>query len=161
SALKASAIRRASVVLPDPGGPQRIIECGLPDANATASGLPGARSWRWPTTSARPFGRMRPASGVAGVSSGERAPAGDLCAPRRHEFEEIGGQLGMALEPGQPDHAALSEVVGDSERREPAGVEPEADVGERRFLVLRRRAEPVEPAGRGQIAPVECLLDLL
>ena len=41
SALNASAIRRASVVLPTPGGPHRIIECGLPDANATASGLPG------------------------------------------------------------------------------------------------------------------------
>ena len=31
SALNASAIRRASVVLPTPGGPQRIIECSLPD----------------------------------------------------------------------------------------------------------------------------------
>ena len=51
SALNASAISRASVVLPTPGGPHRIIECGLPDANATASGLPGASRCRWPTTS--------------------------------------------------------------------------------------------------------------
>ena len=31
SASKAEAIRRASVVLPTPGGPHRIIECSLPD----------------------------------------------------------------------------------------------------------------------------------
>ena len=39
SALNASAMRRASVVLPTPGGPHRIIECGLPEANATAQRL--------------------------------------------------------------------------------------------------------------------------
>ncbi len=38
----ASAIRRASVVLPTPGGPQRIIECASPDSNATRNGLLGA-----------------------------------------------------------------------------------------------------------------------
>ena len=31
SALNASAISRASVVLPTPGGPHRIIECSLPE----------------------------------------------------------------------------------------------------------------------------------
>ena len=51
SALNASAISRAIVVLPEPGGPHRIIECGLPAANATASGLPGASRCRWPMTS--------------------------------------------------------------------------------------------------------------
>jgi hypothetical protein len=40
SASKASAISRASVVLPTPGGPHRIIECGRPDSKATRSGLP-------------------------------------------------------------------------------------------------------------------------
>ena len=35
------AIIRASVVLPTPGGPQRIIECGCPDAKARRKGLPG------------------------------------------------------------------------------------------------------------------------
>jgi hypothetical protein len=58
------AISRASVVLPTPGGPHRIIECGLPDANATASGLPGASRCRWPMTSSivlRPAGARRAA----------------------------------------------------------------------------------------------------
>ena len=32
----------ASVVFPTPGGPHRIIECGLPDSNANLSGLPAA-----------------------------------------------------------------------------------------------------------------------
>ena len=41
-ASKASAIRRASVVLPTPGGPHRIIECSRPDSNATRKRLAGA-----------------------------------------------------------------------------------------------------------------------
>ncbi len=40
-ASNASAIRRASVVLPTPGGPHRIIECSRPDSKATRNGLPG------------------------------------------------------------------------------------------------------------------------
>ena len=46
SALKAPAINLASVVLPTPGGPQRIIECARPAAKATASGLPSPSRWR-------------------------------------------------------------------------------------------------------------------
>src|SRR5215831_20494202 len=105
SALKASAISRARVVLPEPGGPQRIIECGLPDANATASGLPGASSWRCPTTSASVFGRSRSASGVAGFSTANRSLADDIGALRRRELEQIAGKLRIALEPGELDRA--------------------------------------------------------
>src|SRR6266436_616960 len=83
SALNASAISRASVVLPVPGGPQRIIECGLP------------------------------------------------------------------------------EVVVDLERDESFGIEAEADFGERGFLALRRRSEPFEAVGGGQVAPVEGALDVI
>ena len=69
SALNASAISRASVVLPTPGGPHRIIECGLPAANATASGLPGASRCRWPITSSivlrpQPLGQRRRGAGI-------------------------------------------------------------------------------------------------
>ena len=73
SALNASAISRASVVLPTPGGPHRIIECGLPDANATASGFPGASRCRWPITSSMVFGRRRSASGAAGLAVAKRS----------------------------------------------------------------------------------------
>src|SRR5438105_1754512 len=73
SALNASAINRAKVVLPTPGGPHRIIECGLPVANATASGLPGARRWRCPMTSPTVRGRNRSASGAAGLATVKRS----------------------------------------------------------------------------------------
>src|SRR5262245_50821308 len=61
---KASAISRASVVLPTPGGPHRIIECGRPDSNATRSGLPGPSRCAWPITSSMVRGRMRSARGA-------------------------------------------------------------------------------------------------
>jgi hypothetical protein len=63
SALKAFAMRRARVVFPTPGGPHRIIECGLPARSATLSGLPSPRRCRWPTTSSTVAGRNRSARG--------------------------------------------------------------------------------------------------
>jgi hypothetical protein len=48
SASKASAISRASVVLPTPGGPQRIMLCSCPDWKAIASGFPGTEQMRLP-----------------------------------------------------------------------------------------------------------------
>ncbi len=42
---------RASVVLPLPGGPWRIIECGRPSSIARRSADPGASSRSWPTNS--------------------------------------------------------------------------------------------------------------
>ena len=70
-ASKASAISRASVVLPTPGGPQRIIECSRPDSKATRSGLPGPSRCCWPITSSSVFGRSRSASGAAAGGVGE------------------------------------------------------------------------------------------
>ena len=64
SSPNASAISRASVVLPTPGGPHRIIECGRPDSNATRSGLPGPSRCAWPITSSMFRGRIRSASGA-------------------------------------------------------------------------------------------------
>ena len=43
SASARRAISRASVVLPVPGGPQRISECSWPFSSAWRSGLPGAQ----------------------------------------------------------------------------------------------------------------------
>ena len=101
SALNASAISRASVVLPEPGGPQRIIECSLPDANATASGLPSPSRWRWPTTASMLFGRSRSASGVAGLATTNRSVADDIRALRRRELEQFRRRAWVALEPGE------------------------------------------------------------
>ena len=68
------AIMRASVVLPVPGGPHRIIECSLPASMACRSGLPGASRCCWPTNSSSERGRMRSASGrvLSGVAAMRR-----------------------------------------------------------------------------------------
>src|SRR5215470_17896341 len=145
SALNASAISRASVVLPEPGGPHRIIECGLCELKATSSGLPGSSRWRCPTTSRIVFGRSRSASGVAGFSTVNRSLADDIGTLRRREFEEVGAELRIALQVEQTHQRVLAEVVRDFERREPARIEPEAYFRERGLLVLGRGTEPVEP----------------
>src|SRR5436853_580607 len=51
----------ASVVLPVPGGPQKIIEVASSLSMATRRGLPRARRGAWPTYSSRVCGRMRSA----------------------------------------------------------------------------------------------------
>ena len=73
SALQTRASRRASVVLPTPGGPQRIIEWSLPDSIASRSGLPGPSRCDWPTTSSRRCGRNFSASGASGVAWAKRS----------------------------------------------------------------------------------------
>src|SRR5271169_542603 len=161
SALKAAAINRANVVLPEPGGPQRIIECSLPDANAIASGLPSPSRWRWPTTASIVCGRNRSASGVAGLATTKRSVADDIGALRRSELEQVRRQLGIALESGEADARALAEVVEDVQRGETGGVEAQANDAERRFLVLGRGTEPVESVCGGQVAPLEGLLDVI
>src|SRR5499427_1724039 len=144
SAWNASAIKRARVVLPEPGGPQRIIECGLPAAKATASGLPGASKWRWPITCSSVFGRSRSASGVAGLSTANRSVADDIGAFGRRELEKIRRELRIALELRELDPGALAEIIHDIERRKRRPVEAEPDFGEARLLVFRRGAEPLE-----------------
>src|SRR6266542_621858 len=65
------AMRKATVVLPVPGGPQRIIECRRPSSSARRSTLPGPIRCCWPTTSSRLRGRIRSASGAGGDVPGE------------------------------------------------------------------------------------------
>ncbi|CKU17266.1 Uncharacterised protein [Mycobacterium tuberculosis] len=62
-ASKASAMSRAMVVLPVPGGPQRMHECGWPDSNAMRSDMPGPSRCCWPITSPSVRGRRRSARG--------------------------------------------------------------------------------------------------
>ena len=66
SQAKAWAVSRASVVLPTPGGPQKIMECGLPDSKASRKGLPAPKRCDCPTTSSRLRGRNNSASGACG-----------------------------------------------------------------------------------------------
>ncbi len=76
---------RASVVLPVPGGPQRMIDWSRSRSMASRSGLPGARIASCPTTSSSVRGRMRSASGVPGAlrSAVSPEPRGAKVDPRR------------------------------------------------------------------------------
>ena len=58
------ASRRATVVLPVPGGPQKIIEPSEPERINRVSAPSSPVRCSWPTTSARFFGRSRSASGA-------------------------------------------------------------------------------------------------
>src|ERR671911_768630 len=71
AASACSAVIRASVVLPVPGGPNRIMECGRPDSIAVRSAEPSPRRCSWPANSSRVRGRIRAASGPSsGTGSG-------------------------------------------------------------------------------------------
>src|SRR5437867_10386075 len=63
-----SAMRRARVVFPDPGGPHRTREWISPLSAATRRGRPGPKRLSWPSTSSSEEGRIRSASG--GVEEG-------------------------------------------------------------------------------------------
>jgi len=59
------AIRRARVVFPEPGGPQKIMEKRRSSSMALRSSPPLSRTWDWPTYSSRVSGRIRSARGRA------------------------------------------------------------------------------------------------
>src|SRR5947208_17054287 len=73
SDLVSRAIKRARVVLPQPGGPQKSMEPILSDSICTRSGLPGPRSFSWPMNSSRVRGRMRSARGWLAAGTWESA----------------------------------------------------------------------------------------
>ena len=76
----ACATRWAIVVLPVPGGPQRITEVSGPPVTSRRSGAPGASRWSCPTRSSTPRGRIRTASGASAALA---VPATPDARPRR------------------------------------------------------------------------------
>src|SRR5258706_8644077 len=79
SELVRRAMSRASVVFPQPGGPQKSMEPRLSFSICTRSDLPGPRSFSWPMNSSRLRGRMRSASGwLAAGTSGSGAGGGNF-----------------------------------------------------------------------------------
>src|SRR5713226_7549641 len=79
SELVRRAIRRASVVFPQPGGPQKSMEPRLSFSICTRRDLPGPRSFSWPMNSSSVRGRMRSASGwLAAGTSGSGAGGGSF-----------------------------------------------------------------------------------
>src|SRR5262245_33298409 len=153
SASKACAIRRARVVLPEPGGPHRIIECGLPDSNAVRSGLPGPSRCFWPTTSSSVRGRSFSASGGTGDAAPARPPKRSLPgssvsqhvrALRRAEAEGVRLDLRIAHHVAKAKLRGLAEVVHQLHRLHPAGGQPQADALEAGLLLARPGLEPLQ-----------------
>ncbi len=72
------AMRRASVVLPQPGGPHRMREWSAPRASMRRSGESGPATSAWPIQSSNERGRIRSASGwcAAGRSPPPSAGSG-------------------------------------------------------------------------------------
>ncbi len=110
AAPDASAISRASVVLPLPGGPCRIIECGWPSSTARRSAEPGASSRSWPTNSASEVGRMRVASG-ASAGAAACVPAAGPGSPNSRSV--MGGSM-KAVRPFEKEGWAAPQKRGAS-----------------------------------------------
>ena len=82
------ASSRATVVLPVPGGPQKIIEPSEPERIIRVSAPSAPVRCSWPTTSARFFGRSRSASGAAGCVALSPSSSGAEKARRRSSVPE-------------------------------------------------------------------------
>src|SRR5437899_9756311 len=124
-ASNASAIKRARVVLPTPGGPHRIIECGLPESNARRRGLPGPRRCSCPTNLSSDLGRRASAIGGTGAGAGNRSVirlpseeglfdvADHVGALGRRESEESRTQLGIGSGQLEPSHGVRPEPLAE------------------------------------------------
>jgi hypothetical protein len=77
SARTFALMRRASVVLPQPGGPQKIIEGMEPRSRYARRALPGPRRWRCPANRSIVDGRARSASGASAAARGADGSVGD------------------------------------------------------------------------------------
>src|SRR5487761_601199 len=76
------AMRRARVVFPQPGGPQKSIETMSSRSICVRSGFPAARSSSWPTTSSSVRGRMRSARGRELCGPSFLGPSGSMARKR-------------------------------------------------------------------------------
>ena len=160
AASACSAASRASVVLPVPGGPNRIIECGEPGLERRRA-APSPRRAGAPARRSRPAlrGRMRAASGPSGGGSRRR---GRLLLGRLEQaFHRHGAwvptrvsALGIA-EPAMHEAAEVLSRLVRFKTVNPPGAERECQEWLRDYLaeagfeceLLRRRGRAAEPGG--------------
>ncbi len=101
----------ARVVLPVPGGPQRITDDSRSASISARSGWPGPSSWSWPTISSSVAGRSRAASGAWRARRSDGG-SGEQVARRRagHGLRlpagraRPGGRLTRRVSAGSPSH---------------------------------------------------------
>src|SRR3954471_19448032 len=124
-----SASSRANVVLPVPGGPWRIIECGSPDWIAVRSADDGPSRCCWPTNSSSVRGRIRAAHGrsAAGAAGGGSSGASNS-VPIAISMRVVSpvplatvarewGRIGLLGFGGPPAHVALLRDLTVARRR--------------------------------------------
>src|SRR5438094_1677544 len=70
-------MRRASVVFPEPGGPQKMHDPTSPRRISSPSALPGPSRCSWPRKSSSVVGRMRAARGSAERENSVESDTGD------------------------------------------------------------------------------------
>ena len=131
----APAMSRAIVVLPVPGGPQRITEERRSPSISARSGRPGASRSRWPTTSSSVRGRSRAASGGFGGQPLLRRRRKEI---RRHPLDPTPQAiLASRVSPGSSPDAKTTEVR--------TSVGPSASARGRARRAARGRAAPGAP----------------
>src|SRR6202140_850045 len=152
-ALEARAMRRASVVLPVPGGPQKISEGSCPVAMLADNGLPGPSRCCWPMNSLTVRGRMRSASGRrASRSPGSRAVtarslagcADHIGARGRRETHLARGHRTIALDFLETDGRGLAEPVFEDQAFQIPVREAEQRAAEIRLGAARFHQHPLE-----------------
>src|SRR6202795_225500 len=100
SDLVSRAIKRARVVLPQPGGPQKSMEPRLSDSICMRSGLPDPKSFSWPMNSSRVRGRMRSASGWLAAGTSGSGAGGRNFEKRLTLFFDVRRGHGVSLTSG-------------------------------------------------------------
>ena len=108
-AVVVPAMSWARVVLPVPGGPQRITEDRRSASIRARSGMPGPSRCSWPTTSSRRAGRIRAASGARRCRRSSAAAANRSSAIRRRGYP--GGRTPLRAVPRHVDRATICRHV--------------------------------------------------
>src|SRR4029450_2151873 len=131
------AMSEASVVFPEPGGPQRIIEGSSPVSIASRSTRPGPSRCSWPTISSSERGRIRSASGAGGRG----APVPRSGSPKS-------STSGPSSAAGREPRGQESQVVEVDDRRDLPAVEIflPGSIGDERHARLGR-GDAVDPGG--------------
>ena len=132
-ASKASAMSRAMVVLPTPGGPHRMQLCGWPDSKRQAQRHALAQQMLLADdlaqrARAQALGQRRMA--LAAATPGLPVSLPDhVRAGWRLELESVGRQRRVELEAGERQHRTLAKTVENVEHRQFAALvrDPQAD----------------------------------
>ena len=152
SASKAFAISRARVVLPTPGGPHRIIECGLPDSKREAQRLARAEQVLLADhfverLRAQRLGERR--GGLAPCAKRSRGRSFSIRLGRRRpsaasKRNSSRVDLRVALEVGEAQARGLAEVSVSSIACRPSCAEAHAHALEAGVALLRLGFEPFQ-----------------